>query len=115
MPGSVFLLAPAPKRHKNCAWGVCGNMSVGSPPALGAGVFGKNSSHLFRPCAYRHLFYMVAVSTLCSGQFDWMAVAAGTVQKETLNQSLGSQKKIPRFFPPKPLTNNLSIVQYIIY
>lgn len=81
MFGGVFLLATKEKRCKNCGVGVCGNMCTGSASALGADVLGKSSSDISGCCDYRHLFCVVAVSTLCSGGVNWVAVDAAAMQK----------------------------------
>ncbi len=90
MPG-VLLVAEEGKRCKDCGWRICCYVCTGSASALGCGVSGKNSVNISRGGAYRDVFCVVAVSTLCSGQLDWISVDEDIREKE--QRLAGSEQK----------------------
>jgi len=79
--GAVFLLAEEEKRCKNCGWCVCCYVCIGSASALASGVSGKDSVDISGGGTCRDVFCVVAVSTLCSGQFDWAGLAKDAGEK----------------------------------
>jgi hypothetical protein len=50
-------------------------MCVGGASAVAASVFRNNLSDIFRYSTHRHIFHVVAVSTLRHRKFDWFFVA----------------------------------------